>query len=32
MRIVNNVVHAPALVISPALDILAMNTRAGSLQ
>lgn len=31
MRIVNNVVHAPALIISPALDILAMNTRAQAL-
>ena len=31
MRIVNNVVHAPALVISPALDILAMNARAQAL-
>ncbi|QCH23161.1 helix-turn-helix protein [Mycobacteroides salmoniphilum] len=28
MRIVNNVVHAPALVIGPALDILAMNAHA----
>lgn len=31
MRIVNNVVHAPALVISPALDILAMNAHAQAL-
>ncbi|WP_078313902.1 helix-turn-helix transcriptional regulator [Mycobacterium sp. D16Q16] len=31
MRIVNNVVHAPALIISPALDILAMNAHAQAL-
>ena len=31
MRIVNNVVHAPALIISPAMDILAMNSHAQAL-
>ncbi|WP_418002361.1 helix-turn-helix domain-containing protein [Mycobacterium sp. PDNC021] len=31
VRIVNNVVHAPALVISPALDVLAMNAHARAL-
>ncbi|MUL65617.1 transcriptional regulator [Mycobacterium sp. CBMA 234] len=31
IRIVNDVVHAPALVISPALDVLAMNARARAL-
>ncbi|MFD6196711.1 helix-turn-helix domain-containing protein [Mycobacteriaceae bacterium NPDC060252] len=31
MRIVNNVVHAPALIIGPALDILAMNAHAQAL-
>ena len=31
MRIVNNVVHAPALVIGPAMDVLAMNARAHAL-